>query len=250
MKKNLFLSLFLAFLFACSSAVDEKGYTKDPLEGFNRGVYAFNDTIDTVALKPVARGYEVVVPKVVRKGVTNFFGNLDDVKSLLNATLQFEGKQMAGISARIIDNTFFGLGGLIDVATPMGNPKIKKDFGSTLAHYGVQSGPFIMLPLLGPSTVRDAVGKVPDTFMSPMTYVDDKTYKWVMVGTDVINTRANLLPMERQMEGISNDKYATVRDAWLQNRWAELGTPINELAQEDIDDIFTPSAEENASPQQ
>lgn len=250
MKKKLFLAFCLSFLVACSSTVDEKGYIKDPWEGFNRGVYAFNDTVDTYALKPIAKGYEFVFPKVVRKGITNFFGNIGDVNSLFNAILQLEGKQAAVITARIIDNTVFGLGGFIDVATPMGNPKIKKDFGSTLAHYGVKSGPFVVLPFLGPSTVRDAAGKVPDAFMSPMTYVDDKTYKWVLVGTDVINTRANLLPLERQMEGTTTDKYATVRDAWLQNRWGELGTPISELAQEDIEDIFTPSEAENATPQQ
>ena len=142
MKKHLLALIAAAgLLTACSSAIDANGYTYDPWEPFNRKVFVFNDTLDTYLLKPLATGYDTIPPGPVKKGVSNFFGNLGDVGSLANSLLQLKFRQSLQILARVIDNTVYGLGGLIDVATPMGNPKIHEDFGTTLAHYGHQRHP-------------------------------------------------------------------------------------------------------------
>ena len=232
------------FLLAgCTSAIDPQGYTNDPWEPMNRGVFAFNETLDKAVLKPVAQSYEFVFPQPLRTGVANFFSNLGDLGSLVNAILQLDGKASAGIAARVIDNTFFGLGGLFDVATAMGNPKIPRDFGTTLAHYGLRSGPYLVLPIFGPSTLRDGIGRIPDHYLSPITYLPKASTRWQLTGSNAVQTRAAYLPLERQLEGTSTDKYATIRDSWLQQRWARLGTPVRAAQQEDIDALFTPSGQ-------
>lgn len=240
-KKTKFYSLILSFalsLSACTSAIDAQGYTHDPWEGMNRGIFAFNDALDTTIVKPIATGYETVVPSPIRTGVGNFFGNLNDVSSLANAILQFDGHATAGIAARVINNTIFGLGGIFDVASSMEAPKIHKDFGSTLDHYGVQSGPYLVLPLLGPSTLRDAISKVPDSFLNPISYVkEDKVY-WSLVGLNAIDTRARFFPLEKKLEGATTDKYAAMRDYWLQYRWQQLGQSVTQAQQDDIDALF------------
>lgn len=233
-------SITLFLLVGCTSAIDPQGYTNDPWESMNRRIFAFNETLDKAILKPVARSYEFVFPKPLRTGVSNFFSNLSDFGSLANAMIQFDGKATAGIAARVIDNTFFGLGGLFDVATVMGNPKIPRDFGTTMAHYGLQSGPYLVLPIFGPSTLRDGIGRIPDHYLSPITYVPKDSTRWQLTGLNAIQTRAAYLPLERQLEGTSTDKYATIRDSWLQQRWARLGTPVRAKQQEDIDALFTP----------
>ena len=241
MKKTLapkFITLF--FLFGCTSAIDTQGYANDPWEPINRGVFAFNETLDKIVLKPVAQSYEFVFPRPLRTGVGNFFSNLGDLGSLANAILQLDGEASAAIAARVIDNTFFGLGGLFDVATAMGNPKIPRDFGGTLAHYGVRSGPYLVLPIFGPSTLRDGIAKLPDRYLNPITYLPEESTRWQAIGLDAVQTRAAYLPLERQLEGTSTDKYATLRDAYLQRRWAQLGTPISTAQQEDIDALFAP----------
>lgn len=232
-------------LTACSSAVDEQGYAHDPLEPVNRKVFAFNETVDKAVLKPIAKGYETVVPQPIRKSIHNFFSNIDDVRSLGNAVLQLDGQATAGITARVINNTVYGLGGIFDVATPMGNPKINRDFGGTLAHYGVPSGPYLVLPLFGPSTVRDAVSKIPDHYMTLVTYVENDKLYWTMIGSDTIQKRAALLPMEKQISGAATDRYTMIRDTWLQHRWGQLGTPIKALENnEDVDALFAPETSE------
>lgn len=245
--QTLILSASLA-LTACTSAIDANGYTNDPWESMNRGIYSFNKGVDTVLFKPIARTYTFVFPKPVRTAVSNFFGNLSDIGSLANAILQLDGKATAGIAARVINNTFFGLGGLLDVATPMGNTKINKNFGSTLAHYGVKSGPYVVLPFFGPSTLRDGIGKIPDTYLSPVTYVDNKKVRWGITGLNAIQTRASYLPIEQQLQGTTTDEYSTIRDAWLQQRWAELGTPVSDSTQQDLDDIFGDDSQNSGKP--
>lgn len=243
-KANNFLILFAVIGFsACTSAIDAQGYTNDPWENMNRGIFAFNEGVDKVVFKPLAKGYTFIFPQPVRTGVSNFFGNLSDIGSLANAIFQLDGKNSAKITARVINNTVYGLGGIFDVATPMGNTKIEKDFGSTLAHYGVKSGPFLMLPLLGPSTLRDGIGKIPDAYLSPITYVKEDTTRWSLVGLNAIQTRTSLFPLEAKLEGTSTDKYATIRDNWLQHRWGQLGTPISADQQDDIDALFAPQSD-------
>lgn len=233
----------LALLSACSSAIDEQGYTNDPLEPMNRGVYAFNDSVDKAIVKPVAKTYTYVVPNPVRKGVGNFFGNLDDINSLANAILQLDGDATAGLAARVIDNTVFGIGGIFDVASHMDAPKISKDFGSTLAHYGVKSGPFLMLPFIGPTTLRDGIAKIPNSYLTPIHYVNDTQTYWGLVGTKAIHTRASFFPLEEKMENATTDKYSSIRDGWLQYRWNQLGTPITDMQQNEIDAVFAPNGQ-------
>ncbi|MDO4642447.1 MAG: VacJ family lipoprotein [Cardiobacteriaceae bacterium] len=229
------------FLFGCSSAIDANGYSYDPWEPFNRKVFVFNDTLDTYLLKPIATGYDTVTPRPIKTGISNFFGNLDDVGSFANSLVQLEFKKSLHILVRIIDNTVFGLGGLIDVATPMGNPKIKEDFGKTLAHYGVKSGPFLMLPVLGPSTVRDGFGRGVDLrFTAPLYYLDNDVAYWTLNSVNAIQNRAQLLQLEKNVGDTGQDKYLLVRDAWLQYRFGEVtGEQRSQGAQKAIDDIFS-----------
>ncbi|PIE25543.1 MAG: hypothetical protein CSA60_00210 [Neptuniibacter caesariensis] len=191
----------------------------DPWEGFNRVMFNFNDGLDTYALKPLAKGYQAVMPDPAEKGVSNFFANLADVGTLLNNLLQ--GKfEHAGLDfARISFNTTIGLGGLIDVATPMGIEKHDEDFGQTFGYWGVASGPYLVLPFFGPTTVRDGIGMVPDAMVDPILDVDDAGARNALYITRVVSGRANLLAKE---ELISGDKYTFLRDAYLQKRRYEI----------------------------
>lgn len=228
-------------LAACSDAIDEYGYTRDPLEPMNRVIFTFNDALDTTLLKPVSRVYDFITPRPVQNRVNNFFGNLDDVGSFANSVFQFKFRQSMQVLARVINNTVFGLGGLFDVATPMGNPKIQTDFGGTLDHYGVKSGPYLMLPLLGPSTVRDAGGRAVDAFTTaPLGYLEPERHRWAARGVQTVQTRANLLKAESALgRDQQTDRYALIRDSWLQYRWAQLyGEDAKSAKQDAMDAIF------------
>lgn len=146
---------------------------EDPWESINRPIFTFNDTLDTYALKPLAQGYQKVTPNFVQDGVHNFFNNLGDVKNLANNLLQAKFHNAGVDTSRLLFNSTFGLAGLIDVATPMGLQRNDEDFGQTLGYWGVGSGPYVMLPFLGPSTLRDAPAKIPDIYVSPYHYMDD-----------------------------------------------------------------------------
>ncbi|XWT13142.1 VacJ family lipoprotein [Stutzerimonas urumqiensis] len=188
---------------------------QDPWEGFNRAVFRFNDTLDTYTLKPLAKGYQRVTPDPVEDSIGNFFGNLGDVVVLGNDLLQGKMRN-AGIDAsRILFNTTFGVLGLFDVATPMGLTRNDEDFGQTLGAWGLGSGPYLVLPLFGPSTVRDAFGRVPDAYLQPYPYMGDVAARNTMRGIETVDTRAELLSAERMITG---DRYVFVRNAYLQNR--------------------------------
>lgn len=188
---------------------------EDPWEGVNRAVFRFNDTVDTYSLKPLAQGYQKVTPDVIETGISNVFNNLGDVVVLANDLLQ--GKiHDAGIdTSRILFNTTFGVLGFFDVATRMGLQKNDEDLGQTLGAWGLGSGPYVVLPLLGPSTVRDIGGRVGDSFLSPYRHINDVPVRNTTLGVDVVDTRAGLLSAERMITG---DKYIFIRNAYLQNR--------------------------------
>jgi phospholipid-binding lipoprotein MlaA len=188
---------------------------EDPWEGANRVVFRFNDTMDTYALKPVAKGYQYVTPQFMQDGVHNFFQNIGDVRNLANDVLQVKPHAAGVDTARLLFNTTFGLLGFIDVGTRMGLQRNDEDFGQTLGHWGVPSGPYVMLPFLGPSTVRDAVAKYPDSYTGPYPYVHDVPVRNSAFALDVVDTRASLLPAEKLVTG---DKYIFIRNAYLQNR--------------------------------
>ncbi|MBS7661094.1 VacJ family lipoprotein [Pseudomonas lalucatii] len=188
---------------------------EDPWEGFNRAIFRFNDTVDTYALKPLAQGYQAVTPDFLEDGVHNVFGNLGDIGNLANDLLQGKFHDAGVDTGRVIFNTTFGLLGFFDVASQMGLQRNDEDFGQTLGAWGLGSGPYVVLPLLGPSTIRDAAGKVPDAFLEPYPYMGHVPTRNLTRGVDVIDTRASLLSAERL---ISGDKYLFVRNAYLQNR--------------------------------
>ena len=201
----------MSLLPAMSQAASEE----DPWESFNRPIFRFNDTVDTYALKPIAQGYRAVTPQFLEDGVHNVFGNIGDVGNLANNLLQGKLHNAGVDTGRLIFNTTFGLLGFFDVAKHMGLRKNDEDFGQTLGVWGLDSGPYLVIPLLGPSTVRDATGRVPDSFLTPYPYMDHVPTRNVTRGVQVVDTRANLLQAERLVSG---DKYIFIRNAYLQSR--------------------------------
>jgi phospholipid-binding lipoprotein MlaA len=190
----------------------------DPFESYNRTMFTINDKVDQYALKPVAKGYVWAVPEPVRNSVTNFFSNIGDVYIAANNLLQLKIADGVSDIMRVAINTVFGVGGLFDVATIAKLPKHAGDFGLTLGHYGVPSGPYLVLPLLGPSTVRDSSGLVVDYFGNPLTYVSPDSVSWALYGVNLINVRANLLGASDVLADAALDKYSFVRNAYLQRR--------------------------------
>src|SRR6185436_5518694 len=208
-----FLLLGLFTLGGCAAGPDPR----DPMEPFNRKVYAFNETVDKAVLKPAAKGYVAVVPEIVRRGVRNVFNNLGVVVTTLNDALQLKGTKVPLDFARFTTNIVFGLGGLIDVATELKIENRNEDFGQTLGYWGVGSGPYLVLPLIGPSDLRDAPALAVDFVASPYFYWDpDATVRWGLFGLDVIDTRANLLSAEKFLDTASLDRYSFLRDSYLQ----------------------------------
>jgi phospholipid-binding lipoprotein MlaA len=187
----------------------------DPWESVNRPIFKFNDVIDTYALKPVAQGYQFITPQFLEDGIHNMFRNVGDVTNLVNDILQVKPVAAGTDTARIIFNTTFGLLGFFDVGTKMGLHRNDEDFGQTLGYWGVGSGPYVMLPLLGPSTVRDAPSKLVDSYTGPYPYIDDVSVRNTVFGLNIVDTRASLLSSEKLITG---DKYIFIRNAYLQNR--------------------------------
>lgn len=214
--KHTALALAAAALTGCASV--QTPTPGDPLEGLNRTVFKFNDTVDTYALKPVAKGYQWAVPQPVRSSVTNFFSNVGDVYIAANELLQLKIADGVGDVMRVVINTVFGVGGLFDVATLAKLPKHSSDFGITLGHYGMPSGPYLVLPLLGPSTVRDTAGLAVDYYGNPLSYVHPSSVSWALYGVNLVNTRANLLTTVDVLSGAAIDKYSFIRNAYLQRR--------------------------------
>lgn len=207
----------------------------DPLEGFNRAMFSFNDTVDKVALKPAAQAYEFALPNFVQTGISNFFGNIGDLWSAVNQILQ--GRVETGVSSfmRVAINTTFGLGGVLDVSTEARLPKQKSDFGQTLGKWGVGSGPYVVLPLLGPSTVRDTVAMPADVYGDLWTY--KRPARWRNVGSvvRVIDKRAQLLDASNLLEDVALDKYDFVRDTYMQSRQAQIdGTKDDQRTKDEV----------------
>ncbi|GAO37463.1 ABC transporter [Sulfuricella sp. T08] len=213
------------------------GDPRDPLEPLNRGIYKFNDVVDKAVLKPVATGYKETMPEPVRTAVGNFFSNLDDVLVLLNDLLQFKLERAATDFSRLIWNTTVGIAGLIDVATPMDLAKHNEDFGQTLGYWGVGNGPYLVLPLLGPSTLRDAVGTAVDAHFDPVVQHSPIPERNSAIAIHSVDTRARLLDTEEILDEAALDRYVFLRDAYLQRRRGLVydGNPPREKF-EDYDD--------------
>jgi phospholipid-binding lipoprotein MlaA len=207
---------------ATLSACATSGNPKDPYEGLNRAVFTFNDTLDKAALKPVATVYKKVLPSFVQTGVNNFFGNLSDVWSAVNNLLQ--GKGEAGMSdvTRVALNSTFGLLGVLDIASEAQITKHNEDFGQTLGYWGVKPGPYLMLPLLGSSTLRDTVALPVDIMGDPWYYKEPTNVRNIGAAVRLIDKRATLLDASNLMEEASLDRYQFLRDSYLQRRESQV----------------------------
>lgn len=187
----------------------------DPLESLNRKIFAFNDVLDTYALKPVAQTYQRLTPELLQTMVDNFFENLGEFRNITSSSLQLKGDDALISSGRLLINSTLGILGLIDVATPLGLNRRYSDFGLTFAHWGIPSGPYLVLPLLGPATLRSGIGLIPNNLVNPVTYYNDDANSMLIGGVDVINRRAQLLSAEGLIIG---ERYSFIRDSYLQRR--------------------------------
>ena len=212
--------LVLALLQGCATGPNPR----DPFEPFNRSVTRFNEGLDEAIIKPVAQAYQGAVPSPVRTGVTNFFGNLSDVWSFVNNVLQAKPQAAVDSFMRVSVNTLIGLGGVLDWATEMGIARHREDFGKTLGHWGVATGPYLVLPVLGPSTVRDTAALVVDSKGDLVMQVDNVATRNLLYVLRAVDLRANLLRAGDVLDQAALDKYAFTRDAHLQRRGAVLET--------------------------
>jgi phospholipid-binding lipoprotein MlaA len=205
-----------------AAAQDAAPTGNDPFEPFNRGVYRFNDGVDRAVLRPVATAYRDAVPSLVRQGVNNFFGNLGDVWNLANNVMQLKLQNSAETFMRLNVNTFFGLGGLLDIASEAGIERHSEDFGQTLGRWGVPAGPYLVLPILGPSTVRDAAALPVDFKGDPLSHASDVAARNSLAVLRVVDTRANLLRASTLIQDAALDPYSFTRDAFLQKRRSDI----------------------------
>jgi phospholipid-binding lipoprotein MlaA len=206
-------------------------HPRDPLETFNRGIFKFNDVVDRAVLKPVATAYVDVAPGFVRQGVGNFFGNLEDAWSIVNNTLQLKGRDAAESLVRFGVNTFIGLGGVLDIASEMNVDKHTKDFGHTLGYWGVAPGPYLVLPILGPSTLRDGMARLVDAQGDIAANISHIPTRNTVLAVRVVDVRAGLLKTTEMIDEIALDRYTFTRDAYLQSRRSSIydGNPPDEV---------------------
>lgn len=207
----------------------------DPLESWNRGVFSFNETVDVYVLKPLAEGYVKVTPDPVRTGVRNFFGNISDVWSSANLFLQGRFKEGAASTMRVAVNSTLGLGGLIDLATPMRLDRFNEDLGQTLGVWGVSSGAYLVWPIMGPSSVRDSANFATSMTFSATTLIDGAREDNLIRLLSGVSTRAAFLSATDLLDGVALDKYTFTRDAYLQRRQSliDAGRPPSDDAEED-----------------
>lgn len=214
----------LLVLQGCATGLNAiSGNPADPLEPFNRTVFQFNDQLDRAIIKPVAVVYRDVTPSLVRRGVTNFFNNISDVWSLANNVLQLHGTDATDTLFRVTVNTFWGLGGVFDVASEMNIPRHTEDFGQTLGRWGVETGPYVVLPILGPSTLRDSVGTLVDLNGNLVSRSSDIPVRNSLSALGAVNLRANFLGTGDVLEAAALDKYTFTREIYLQRRRSLIG---------------------------
>ncbi|WP_322106226.1 VacJ family lipoprotein [Paraburkholderia sp. J41] len=208
-------SLTLLATSGCATGPDRK--PGDPFEPANRAIFKFNDALDTHIAQPIAKGYQKVTPQPLRQAITNFFSNIGDVSNFANDVLQLKVTDATEDLMRIAMNSTFGLGGLIDFATAAGLPKHHQDFGLTMGHYGVPAGPYLVLPLFGPSSVRDGIGMGVETKFNILNYIEPAVRNPMYV-TQFVSARADLLGATDLLQQAALDKYSFVRDAYRQQR--------------------------------
>ena len=225
--------LVISLMTGCATTTN-----KDPLEGLNRGIYKFIDVADKAVFKPVAGAYKAVAPTPVQTGISNFFANLRTFMTTINQVLQFKFNKAAESATRFVVNTTVGIAGFIDVASKTGIPQYKEDFGQTLGYWGVGNGAYLMLPFLGPSTLRDTGGLAFDTMLlDPLGYVENVRVRNTLYGTFFISTRASYLPGSDLLDEAALDPYTFMRDAYLQRRENQVAD--GEVAAKSTDDFET-----------
>lgn len=242
---SLRLPVVLALLSLTACASGPNANPRDPLEPWNRGVYQFNDAVDVAVLKPVATVYQDGVPRLVRLGIGNFFGNVQDAWSFVNNALQLKGEAASDSFFRFTTNTVFGLGGVLDVASEMRIEKHTKDFGHTLGYWGVGAGPYLVLPFFGSSTLRDTAALPVDMagdLVSGISHVPARNTATVV---RLVDERAGLLKASAMLDQVALDKYSFTRDAYLQSRRSAIfdGNPPEEESNDTLQDYSLPVAD-------
>ena len=237
-----FAALALAAVAGCATAPQgaDRHSTgpKDPYEGVNRKIFAFNDTVDTYALKPAAKAYNAVLPQPIRTGIHNFFGNFSDAWSAVNQLLQGKPGDAGEMTLRVVTNTTIGIAGLFDPASKLGLDRRSEDLGQTLGRWGINPGPYLVLPLFGSSDIRDAISLPADTYVTPALLVPST---WQKIGVDtvgVIDTRAGLLGASQMLDELAFDRYTFMRDAYVTRRRSLVydGNPPDLPDEDDSDD--------------
>lgn len=225
MTQNLIRSVAILMLLALAGGCATTGSAdpRDPLEGMNRSILGFNKFVDKAVFDPVGKVYQTVIPRPVNRGVTNFFENLGEIAVIANGILQLKLGQAAADVARLALNSIMGIGGLFDVATGMGLPKHDEDFGQTLGYWGVGSGPFLMAPIFGPTTFRDAVGfGVDSAFLNPVSYVDPDAYRAGLMSLNYIDYKTDNKSARSLIGEASVDEYEFMKNAYLDRRQGQI----------------------------
>jgi phospholipid-binding lipoprotein MlaA len=212
------LVLATAVLASGCATTPRPAATADPIEPFNRAMYAIHEPIDTHVVKPVAQAYVDYVPRAVRQPITNFFGNIDDLFSGISGVLQGKPEKAAHDFGRVMVNSLYGLGGLIDFATEAGIPKGEEDLGQTFGVWGIPQGPYLFVPLFGPTTVRDGTGWVIRGYTTPVGFMDDVSARNVVWGVGALDLRAQALEAQSLVEKAALDPYTFIRRSYLQRR--------------------------------
>lgn len=246
----LLVLLLVASLSACATTANRASLDPaDPLEGFNRGVWQFNEAVDTVAIRPATQVYRTVTPVPARRGISRIFSNLGEPFSAINSLLQGKPGRAMNSLGRFVINTTIGVGGLADHATDLGLPDTREDFGQTLAVWGVRDSPYLVLPLLGPSTIRDGVGTAVQFVGDPAQIAIGSelsgTESAVVIGTRIIDGRSQAIESGADREiGNAADPYATARSAYLQRRRAQIRDEAATATSEDADEMLEKALEQ------
>ena len=227
MRPIAFSSLFRLMVLAIAVLVTgcasgPNAVARDPLEPMNRSIYGFNEALDSSVIRPVARTYQEVTPSLIRTGIGNFFGNIADVWSTVNNALQLKPAQTVETGARVAVNSVVGIFGLFDVATSLNLERHPEDFGQTLGYWGVPSGPYVVLPVLGPSTLRDGASLPVDTKGNLVRHIEEVPTRNTLTVVNLVDKRARLLKATDQVDAMAIDKYTFVRDVYLQKRLSDV----------------------------
>jgi phospholipid-binding lipoprotein MlaA len=243
------LSLALLTLLGCAAPPAKKD-PRDPWERVNRTTYKFNDKLDKAVLRPVAHGYQNVTPQFVRTGVSNFVDNLTYPVTIVNDLLQARFTMFARDTGRLLMNTTLGIGGLLDPATPAGLEKNSNDFGLTFGRWGIPKGPYFVIPFLGPSDVRDGLGRIPAAYLSPQNYVNDWRIQYSVWAVELLDARYRLLSTDPLVDS-AYDPYLFVKNAYLQRRDYQLSTLSNGpgKSESDADKLLDEATQEEDSEQ-